>query len=289
MYCSKMKLERLVQIANQAKTNAQKNRVGNALFKLMDDIECNPAKFLYKKNKDTLQITEGVNTLGEGAFGAVFYGCLDNECRTRVAIKFSKKSLKSEYVIGKKLAELGVAPRMYRYGYCPSKKMEFIYYEYASHGSLDDYVDKYKNFLKASDYKAIVYQVYSLLRKVYKKYPSYKHYDLHAGNVLVNKERGKMRVLLTDFGLSEMKGVRSPLLKKAWRRDQAPDALVFTYYLGKALKRIPPTAVSFFQYVGESEYFAKDTSMKVIADFTRHPFMKGAHKSVLRVPPAPVI
>lgn len=282
-----MKLERLVQVANQAKTNAQKNKVGNALLKLMDDIECNPGRLLYKKNKDTLQITEGVNKLGEGSFGAVFYGCLDNECKTRVAIKFSKKSLKSEYIIGKKLADIGVAPRVYRYGYCPAKGMEFMYYEYASHGSLDDFVAKYRKVLTASDYKAILYQVYTLLRKVHKKYPSYKHYDLHDGNILVNKERGKMRLLLTDFGLSEMKGIRSPLLKKVWRRDQGPDAYVFTHFFGENVVNAgkPPTAAKFFKDVDELSYQPKNSSVKVISDFMKHPFMKGAHKAVLRVPP----
>ena len=279
-----MRLERLVQIANQAKTNAQKNKVGNALLKLMDDIECNPARLLYKKSKDTLLITEGVNTLGEGAFGAVFYGCLDTGCQTKVAIKFSKKSLKSEYVIGTKLAELGVGPRMYRYGVCPSKGVEFIYYEYASHGSLDDFVQKYRKELKASDYKAILYQVYTLLRKVHRKYPSYKHYDLHAGNILVNKVRGKLRLLLADFGLSEMRGIKSPLLKKVWRREQAPDAFVFTYYLGQELGPSgPPTAVAFFKECSTWSYTPKDTSVKVIADVMKHPFMKGAQRAVLKV------
>lgn len=266
-----MRLERLVQIANQAKTDAQKNRVGNALLKLMDEVECHPERLLYKKNKDTLKITSGINKIGEGAYGAVFYGCLDDKCQTRVAIKFSKKSLKSEYQIGKKLAALGVAPRVYRYGYCPAKKMEFIYYEYASHGSVEDFVKKYRS---ASDYKAIIYQVYALLRKVKKVYPSYRHYDLHPGNVLVNLERGKLRLLLTDFGMSEMKGIKSPLLTKTWKRDQAPDEFVFTYHLGKdAGDRAPPSAKKFFRDFSSSS----DDAMK-------HPFMKGAHRAVLKVP-----
>lgn len=264
-----MRLERLVQIANQAKTDAQKNRVGNALLKLMDDVECTPGRLLYKKNKDTLKISEGINKLGEGAYGAVFYGCLDNECQTRVAIKFSKKSLKSEYLIGKKLAALGVAPRVYRYGYCPEKKTEFIYYEYASHGSVRDFVQKRRS---ASDYKAILYQVYALLRKVRKVYPSYRHYDLHPGNVLVNLERGTPRLLLTDFGMSEMRGIRSPLLTKVWKRDQASDEFVFTYYLGKESgDYAPPTAKKFFKNFIDGEQASK------------HPFMKGAHKAVLHV------
>lgn len=272
-----MRLDTLVRVANEAKTDAQKNRVGNALLQLM---ECSPGQLLYK---DTLKISRGVSKLGEGAYGTVFYGCLENKCKTKVAIKFSKKSLKSEYQIGKKLAELGVAPRVYRYGYCAQKKMEFMYYEYASHGSLEDYLKKYRKSLTASDYKAIVYKVFELLRKIHKKYPSYKHYDLHPGNVLVNNERGKMRVLLTDFGLSEMRGIRSPLLKKDWRMEQAPDADVFIHYLGEALVSPPPTVAAFFKEFSESNYSPTNSSIRVIKDVMKHPFMKGAHKAVLKV------
>ena len=279
-----MRLERLVRIANHAKTDTQKNKVGNALLKLMDDIECTPERMLYKRNKDTLKITQGVNALGKGAYGVVFYGCLDDECKTRVAIKFSQKSLQTEYIIGKKLANLGVAPRVYRYGFCPTKGLEFMYYEYASRGSLDAFVKKYASKLTASDYKAILYQVYTMLRKVHKKYPSYRHYDLHPGNVLVNKERGKFRMLLTDFGMSEMRGIRSPLLPKVWRREQAADAFVFTFYLGEHVgAKGPSTAVAFFKDFAKRTYTPKESSVKVISDAMTYPFMKGARKAVLHV------
>jgi serine/threonine protein kinase len=269
-----MRLDKLVRIANEAKTDAQKNRVGNALLQLM---ECSPGQLMY------LKIGRGVKKIGEGAYGAVFYGCLENKCKTQVVIKFSKKSLKSEYEIGKKLAALGVAPRVYRYGHCAQKKMDFMYYEYASHGSLEDYLKKYRKYLTASDYKAIVYKVFTLLRKIHKKYPSYKHYDLHPGNVLVNKERGKMRLLLTDFGLSEMKGIRSPLLKKKWRTEQAPDADVFIHYLGESLVSPPPTVAAFFKEFSEkSNYSPTNSSIRVIKDVMKHPFMKGAALATLR-------
>lgn len=263
-----MRLDRLVRIANQAKTDAQRNRVGEVLLELM---RCSPEALLYKK---TPKITRGVEKVGEGAYGAVFYGCLDDECHTRVAIKFSKKSLKSEYEIGKKLSELGVAPRVYLYGYCQSKKMEYMYYEYASHGSVEDFVKKHGKTLRASDYKAILYQVYKLLRKVHRVYPSYRHYDLHPGNVLVNNVRGKMRLLLSDFGMSEMKGIRSPLLTKSWKKEQAPDAFVFIYYLAKEDVR-PPTAKAFLKAFSEREYDSQTSSVDVIADAMKYPFMKG--------------
>jgi len=65
-----MRLDKLVRIANEAKTDAQKNRVGNALLQLM---ECSPGQLMY------LKIGRGVKKIGEGAYGAVFYGCLENK------------------------------------------------------------------------------------------------------------------------------------------------------------------------------------------------------------------
>jgi serine/threonine protein kinase len=272
-------MRQLVNIANRAKTDAQRNAVGNALLRLMDQVACTPDRLFYKKGKKNLKITSGVETLGKGAYGAVFYGCLDDKCRTRVAIKFSKKSLESECVIGKRLEDLGVAPRVYRCGKCAVNGMYYMYYEYASHGSLDDYLKKHT--LMASDYKYIIYRVLRALKKIQKKYPTYKHYDLHTGNVLINMERGRKVVKLADFGLSEMKGVRSPHLKEAWRKSQPPDAYVFLHFLQGDVENLrqamPPTLKKFFDDV--DNYPVNDVFIDRVR---RHPFLRGARLARLR-------
>lgn len=269
-------MRELVDIANRAKTDAQRNAVGRALLSLMDQVACTPNRLLYKKG---LKITSGVEMLGKGAYGAVFYGCLDDKCHTRVAIKFSKKSLQSECVIGARLDDLGVAPRVYHCGRCPANGMYFMYYEYASHGALDDYLKKH--ILRTSDYKAIIYGVLKALKKIQKTYPTYKHYDLHTGNVLINIERGRKVVKLTDFGLSEMKGVRSPHLKMSWRRSQPPDAYVFLHFLQGDVenldRKMPSTLRSFFEDIGK--YRVDET---FIDQVRRHPFLKGARLARLR-------
>lgn len=270
-----MKLETLVKVANEAKTDSQRNAVGNALLRLMNQVACTPNRLLYSKGKN-LKITSGVAKIGEGAYGAVFYGCLDDKCQTRVAVKFSKKSLESECVIAKRLAELGVAPRVYKCGQCKVGGMYYMYYEYASHGSLEDYMEKHK--LQASDYKNIIYGVMKALKKVQKKYPSYQHYDLHPGNILINLERGRKVVKLADFGLSEMKDVRSPHLKPAWRRSQPPDAYVFLHFLEEDVgDTAPPTLVKFFEDM--NTYKLDVTFMDRVR---RHPFLRGAGLARLR-------
>jgi serine/threonine protein kinase len=270
-----MKLETLVRVANRAKTDSQRNAVGNALLRLMNQVACTPGRLLYKKGQN-LKITSGVAQLGKGAYGAVFYGCLDDKCATKVAVKFSKKSLESECVIGKRLDDLDVAPRVYKCGKCKVGGMYYMYYEYASHGALDDYMKKHT--LAASDYKYIIYSVLRALKKIQKKYPSYQHYDLHTGNVLINMERGKKVVKLTDFGLSEMRDVRSPHLKAAWRRSQPPDAYVFLHFLEEDVgDNAPPSLKKFFD---DMNTYTTDATF--IDRVRRHPFPRGARLARLR-------
>jgi hypothetical protein len=104
---------------------------------------------------------------------------------------------------------------------------------------------------------------------------------LHTGNVLINLERGRKVVKLTDFGLSEMKGVRSPHLKMSWRRSQPPDAYVFLHFLQGDVenldRKMPSTLRSFFEDIGK--YRVDET---FIDQVRRHPFLKGARLAKLR-------
>ena len=86
------KLADLVHIANNAKTNAQKNAVGEEVKKLIRGRKaCYPEKeFFTKVQTNPLIInkaTTRLRAIGEGAHGTVFYGCIDDECKTQVAIK----------------------------------------------------------------------------------------------------------------------------------------------------------------------------------------------------------
>src|SRR5210317_487093 len=113
-----VKLEDLVHIANNAKTDAQKNAVGEELKKyLRGKKACNPQELFSNTN---LKIEKGKNLrkLGEGQYGAVFYGCLEDKCATKVAIKVTNEpSARMEYRIAEKLRSMGV-PRMYHFKSC---------------------------------------------------------------------------------------------------------------------------------------------------------------------------
>jgi hypothetical protein len=90
-------------------------------------------------------------------------------------------------------------------------------------------------------------------------------------------ERGRKVVKLADFGLSEMKGVRSPHLRAAWRRFQPPDAYVFLHFLEADADDAPPTLKKFFKDI---ETYAADHTF--LDRVKRHPFLRGARLARLR-------
>ena len=127
-----VKLADLVHIANNAKTNAQKNAVGEEVKKLIRGQKaCYPEQQLFTKVQMTpLKINKAtrLRAIGKGAFGTVFYGCLDDECKTQVAIKVTiEPSARMEYRIAEKLRGMGV-PRMYHFKSCD--RDDVLYFEY---------------------------------------------------------------------------------------------------------------------------------------------------------------
>ena len=59
--------------------------------------------------------------------------------------------------------------------------------EWANSGDLLDYLKKnYKN-LKLKDWRCIFYQIFSVLAIIHNKYPSFRHNDMKANNILIHK------------------------------------------------------------------------------------------------------
>lgn len=61
-----------------------------------------------------------------------------------------------------------------------------------------------KKCIKASLISQIIKNVRLILEKIRRRYPGFRHMDLHIGNVLMCRGR----VMLIDFGLSKMNGRR---------------------------------------------------------------------------------
>lgn len=176
-------------------------------------VSCNP-----KKNYNTF------NEIGAGEYGKVYRACLGKEC---VAVKNSAENLTAEYAISQKLSKYAV-PMTYGYQKCADRELMFS--EFVNGLDLKKFIEK--NVPTEKEIKSIVGQVLRALYAIHKKYPTFRHHDLHLGNVMVIKkdkesrftlnENGtfndaKLKVKLMDFGLSTVSGVTNPTVKASRR------------------------------------------------------------------------
>jgi hypothetical protein len=74
-------------------------------------------------------------------------------------------------------------------------------------GALDDWLKGSK--VTANDVRLVIIQVLKILQRIAQKNPSFRHNDLHCGNILIDDDASKksvnatgVRALLTDFGLA---------------------------------------------------------------------------------------
>lgn len=204
-----VKLSDLVHIANNAKTNAQKNAVGEEVKKLIRGKKaCHPEQqFFTKVQMNSLKINKAtkLRTLGQGVYGSVFYGCLDDECKTQVAIKETKEATaRMEYRIAEKLKGMGV-PRMYHFKTC--EPFDILYFEYIEGQTLQNWM---KGKHTSDDYRQLISRLMTNLKKIHEKYPKFRHHDLHWNNVLVLKDNIPIMI---DFGLSTIEGIKNPAVE----------------------------------------------------------------------------
>lgn len=201
-----VKLADLVHIANNAKTNAQKNAVGEEVKKLIRGQKaCYPEQQFFTKIQMTpLKINKAtrLRVIGKGTYGTVFYGCLDDECKTQVAIKVTTEpSARMEYRIAKKLRGMGV-PRMYHFKSCD--RDDVLYFEYIEGEPLEKWM---KRGQSPEDYRRVISQLITNLKAIHEKYPKFRHHDLHWNNILVLKGN---KPIMIDFGMSTIEGIRNP-------------------------------------------------------------------------------
>ena len=222
------------------KTNTPRDhkKIGKEVTEAIKKLGCNPDKIFYTINGNVtpnLSINKAVRTrvgtkkIGEGEYGEIFYGCVDKRCKNEIAIKIQEESLTTEYKIGKLLSKLGgVNP----YALEKCKDRNVMYSEYANGGALEPYIMKNKNALRPIHFRFIITDVLYNLYRIHKKYPSFRHSDLHGKNILlrtrtptlnVSKYKiGKMTLdvedigletLLTDYGLSSTGTIKNPTIR----------------------------------------------------------------------------
>jgi len=201
-----VKLADLVHIANNAKTSSQKNAVGEEVKKLIRGQKaCYPEQQFFTKIQMTpLKINKAtrLRVIGKGTYGTVFYGCLDDECKTQVAIKVTTEpSARMEYRIAEKLRGMGV-PRMYHFKSCD--RDDVLYFEYIEGEPLEKWI---KRSQSPDDYRQVISQLITNLKAIHEKYPKFRHHDLHWNNILVLKGN---KPIMIDFGMSTIEGIRNP-------------------------------------------------------------------------------
>tara|TARA_B100000287_G_scaffold304511_1_gene287724 strand:+ start:8697 stop:10085 length:1389 start_codon:yes stop_codon:yes gene_type:complete len=224
---------------NKKNTLKQKKNLGTNLIKAIQGVGCEPNKILYYHEKtepsffsieDSLSIKRGTKQVGTGKFGRVYMGCLDKECTKKIAIKIIIRGyLEHEYKIAKRIENLG-GIKPFHYEKCD--ETSFLYTEYANSGTLREFIKKNRTNLLPIHFRTIITQVLYNLYRIQKKYPTFRHNDLHLENVLINTSRPSrikllkvdntqlrvhdigLHALISDFGLSTMKNIKSPIVDK---------------------------------------------------------------------------
>ena len=284
-----VKLSDLVNIANNAKTDAQKNAVGEELKKLLRGAKgCDPKSQLYAPRLNRInQIQKGgLYKIGKGMYGAVYYGCLDDKCHTKVAIKFTNEpSARMEYRIAQKLKGMGV-PRMYHFKTCNNS--DILYFEYINGVTLEKWIGSGQTI---PAYRRVITQLIRNLKKIHDKYPKFRHHDLHWNNLLILKDDTHIMI---DFGLATIEGVRNPEIDKesanmagiSLKSHQMYDAHHLLNIIHKYSKN--NTVKKFVQdlfpkdYLGVNSKVIKDMRLRVMKheglptydDILKHPFLE---------------
>lgn len=240
-------IENVTALSNnryEYKTLKNKKALGDELIKTLNRYNCDPAKALYKVTNGSnrfgfrlmkivseaplrlgyesgLKVRDGIGMIGEGVYGKVYIGCIDKACKKEVAIKMaSDKENRLEFNFMKKFE--GVSPNIthaYYYKKCPKPIKSVLYLEYYSFGSVKRLLGKYEDKLRKLHARVILFQIIWTLSELHRKFPSFRHNDLHTDNVFVDDRvttkgsilYGKflvpnigMNAVIGDFGFANM-------------------------------------------------------------------------------------
>ena len=186
---------------------------------------------VYNVARGLKRISPGIARLGGGTQGVVYLACTSPRCDHNIVIKVSPKdktnrrqSAEVEFDIQKTVYKIvkNHVPVPYKLLECKNfapiadftnkntKVYDYahqfvMYSEYAHGGTLKEWIRKVEERLTDADMAKMVYQVLATLKRIYSRYPEFRHNDLHLGNVLVDDTGDFPRLMITDFGLSRLK------------------------------------------------------------------------------------
>jgi len=207
----------------------------------MSNIEKNLKKILRgKKGCSPQKYLPSTKKVGSGEYGNVFKGNVNGDGKRYVAYKevklpgnnitltelqnyIKQNPARMEYTIAKKLKGFGV-PENYIYKTCSDKVI--IYMEYIDGVELRKW---WKTNPTLEQQKSLIVQIIYNLYRIHRKYPKFRHHDLHGGNILIKKvpeknikvelnnktytiSNGGIEAVMIDFGFSLLPRIKNPLI-----------------------------------------------------------------------------
>ena len=282
---------------------------------------------MYNVTKGRKTIRPGMARIASGQQGVVFLASTDAAGKRKIIIKVSPKdkayssanqSARVEYTIQKALYK--VAPRHIpkpikffeqnlfvpvsafttrRPSIFDYKKQMVMYTEYAHGGNLKSWMRKMGDRITDKVMADIIRQVIGTLKTIHGKYPEFRHNDLHLGNVLVDDTGKKVRLMLTDFGLSRLtKRGSNPVINSGVYRNSGMsnstsykyDAHYFLNALDSEIRSGLPQTKAFMERMLPGSYRGANTnkvsayrlkngvsnaSLPSFTDILKDPFLSG--------------
>lgn len=270
---------------------SNKNIESNLKKLLKGEKACIPEHFLkvpvYKS--PTLRTGKG-KPLSEGQFGKMYRGSINDNGRRYVAYKEIDTSeskdgaFEFEFKVAQKLKEFAV-PEMYLFRKCPiqdktpkkvrknngtlvqpkerTKSKDIIYMELLNGVPFYSW---WRTNPSLDAIKSVIVQVFDNLYRINQKYPTFRHRDLHDGNVMVNPDAlttqytwgvdlGR-KVIRNDPGGSFRSRLGSPDIKKYKRTNAGVEATIIDFGLSYWSDRMPnpETSAGLFVYQAAGIY-----------------------------------
>ena len=218
-----------------------------------------------KNNKKINKKGKGVAYIGQGKDSIVFMGCKTKSCKNRITLGISSRDTKREFNIQKTIynPKINIVKPL---GYVKCIDKYLTYSEYFNAGSLGNWLTKVNMKNHPNVIKSVIYQVITTLQAINKKYPNFRHNDLHIENIFIDDEhKNGVRVGIGDFGYATLGN--SPVnneYKQNWGvfkgNHKMYDVHLFLNFLYKDRSRLPKTAIDFIKRIVPGKYMGIETT-----------------------------
>lgn len=144
--------------------------------------------------------------IGSGKYGTVYKICMNKECHEKIARKNSTNNLGFEYRIMKLVNDVAPDGVVTPLKYEKKNGKNVLFLEYVN-------LNNKKKVYSLEKVKYVLKRIIETLIKIQKKYPTFRHNDLHWDNVFNSKD-GK-QIYLGDFGFANIQkqGYRNPIVQ----------------------------------------------------------------------------